>query len=111
MKKGIDDMKLNRIIEDLKGDRNDLARAIRALEEFLGMHRTGRGGFPYGDGDSPGSGPGIAKVKSNRGRKFMDAQGRMEVSERMKRYWAERRREREDARSEAPNSRTFSAVA
>jgi predicted nucleic acid-binding Zn-ribbon protein len=37
------------------------------------------------------------KLGKKRGRKFMDEQGRKEVSERMKKYWAARRIARADA--------------
>jgi|SRR5579862_2831754 len=33
-------------------------------------------------------------LKKRRGRKFMDEAGRKEVSERMKKYWADRRRQK-----------------
>jgi hypothetical protein len=37
------------------------------------------------------------KLGKKRGRKFMDEQGRREVSERMKKYWAARRSARVDS--------------
>jgi hypothetical protein len=67
-------MDLYRIIDDLMAERNRIDRIIRSLEE---------------------SGP-EAKPTKRRGRKFMDAAGRREVSERMRKYWAQRRKEQAD---------------
>jgi hypothetical protein len=67
------EMDINRIIRELNDDRKRLGRIIEALEVIA---KTG-GGLP--------------KPPSRRGRKFMDAAGRRDVSERMRRYWAQRR--------------------
>jgi len=67
-------MDLYRIIHDLMEERNRLDRIIRSLEAV-------------GEGEVPAK----ALRGRRRGRKFMDAAARQEVSERMKRYWAQRR--------------------
>ncbi|MDE3195550.1 MAG: hypothetical protein KGN84_04350 [Acidobacteriota bacterium] len=66
-------MDVNQIIRELLEERKRLDRIIESLEE------TGLGGLSS------------SKPRSRRGRKFMDDDGRREVSQRMKRYWAARR--------------------
>jgi|HubBroStandDraft_4_1064222.scaffolds.fasta_scaffold1129129_2 hypothetical protein len=68
-------MDLEETIRRLKNERELVKNAIAALEELLA------GGF----GDRPG-------MPKGRGRKQMPPQERKEVSERMKKYWANRRR-------------------
>ncbi|HJT88502.1 MAG TPA: hypothetical protein VJ732_11615 [Bryobacteraceae bacterium] len=68
----------NKLLRELYAQRDKLQQAIASLEE-LQRESAGR-----------------ALIRSGRGRKFMAAEERMEVSERMKRYWASRRK------SEAP---------
>ena len=65
-------MNIERIIEELRAERDRLSGIIIALERL--------------DGNEDGS-----NSPKRRGRKFMDKEGRQEVSERMKRYWADRR--------------------
>jgi hypothetical protein len=65
-------MDLYRIIGDLLDERNRVARIIESLEEATGTRLA-------------------AVPKKRRGRKSMDAKARREVSERMRRYWAQRR--------------------
>ena len=67
-------MDLYKIIGDLLDERNRIARIIQSLEEAGGGHET------------PAS-------RKKRGRKSMDAKARSDVSERMKRYWAQRKQE------------------
>ena len=67
-------MDLYRIIDDLVAERNRIDKIIRSLEE------TGE----------------TSRPAKRRGRKFMDAAGRREVSERMRRYWAQRRKAESD---------------
>ena len=70
-------MDLERIIAELYDEKRRLNRVIEALEAM----------------QESGTGPVIEiEEKKRRGRKFMDADARREVSERMKRYWAERRK-------------------
>jgi hypothetical protein len=69
-------MDIYRIIQELVEERNRVDRIILSLEE---MERSGK---PSGTG-----------VRNHRGRKSMDAKARKEVSDRMKRYWANRRKE------------------
>jgi hypothetical protein len=70
-------MDIYRIIQDLVEERNRVDRIIASLEEMAGSGKT----------STSGTG------RNHRGRKSMDAKGRKEVSERMKRYWANRRKE------------------
>jgi hypothetical protein len=66
-------MDLYQIIGDLIAERNRIARLIASLEEAAA------------NGAKPDARAG------RRGRKSMDEVARREVSERMKRYWAQRR--------------------
>jgi hypothetical protein len=70
-------MDIYRIIQDLVDERNRVDRIIASLEE---MWRTGKTSPPAG--------------RDRRGRKSMDAKARKEVSDRMKHYWASRRKDR-----------------
>ena len=65
-------MDIEKIFEELRAERNRLEVIIVALERLYGTDAT-------------------AAVPNRRGRKFMDKQGRKEVSLRMKQYWATRR--------------------
>jgi hypothetical protein len=69
-------MDLSRALEDLYAEKEKLERAIASLEA---LQRAG-GELPR----LPGG--------KRRGRKSMNLQERAEVSERMKRYWANRRK-------------------
>jgi hypothetical protein len=64
---------LNRILQELYARREQLVQTIAALEAHTGS------GLPKQD-------------FKRRGRKFMSAEEREQVSERMKRYWASRRK-------------------
>ncbi len=72
-------MDLSKIIEELKLKKLRLDRIILELEGLM----TDRGIVPPPEGIK----------KSGRGRKSMPPQERKEVSERMKRYWAKRRKD------------------
>ena len=63
-------MDLAKTLEELRRQKEKLERAIELLESLRG--------------DVPDAGP----PKGRRGRKFMGAEERREVSARMKRYWA-----------------------
>jgi hypothetical protein len=70
-------MDLDETIRELRARRDRLAAVIEQLEALNG------------------SGDGKALVRrSNRGRKFMGGAERREVAERMKKYWAKRRKAR-----------------
>jgi len=69
-------MDLYKIIGDLVEERNRIARIIESLEEAVGTREA-------------------VIPRKRRGRKSMDADARREVSERMRRYWAQRRGEEE----------------
>jgi hypothetical protein len=69
-------MDLEKAIEQLYAEKERLERVIQALEE---LQRTG------------GAISQEARPRSRRGRKSMGAAERLEVSERMKKYWASRR--------------------
>jgi hypothetical protein len=70
-------MDLYRIIRELVLERDRLQRIIDSLEEMK----------------SNGKPPARAEGAKRRGRKSMDLAAREEVSERMKRYWAQRKAE------------------
>jgi hypothetical protein len=80
-------MDLYRIIDELVQERNRLERIILSLE----------GMTP--DGKTPPRPPG-----KRRGRKSMDGTARLEVSQRMKTYWAKRRGEQAGKNAEQPVS-------
>ena len=73
-------MDLYKAIQDLYAEKEKLERVIASLEE---LQRTS------GSVDLPSTGA------KRRGRKSMGAKEREEVSERMKRYWASRRKQRQ----------------
>jgi hypothetical protein len=73
-------MDLYRAIQDLYAEKEKLERVIASLEE---LQRTAAAAAP------------APKTNKRRGRKSMNARERAEVSERMKKYWASRRKERE----------------
>ena len=79
-------MDIESIIQELRAERDRLEGIINALERLHGAEDA------------------VATPK-RRGRKFMDKQGRKEVSERMKRYWADRRTER-DGKDKNPDGKT-----
>ena len=70
-------MDLYKAIQELYAEKEKLERVIASLEE---LQRTA-GGVPM-----------LAKSSKRRGRKSMTAKERREVSERMKKYWAGRRK-------------------
>lgn len=72
-------MDLYKAIQDLYAEKEKLERVIASLEE---LQRTA-GSLP------------VAPSGKRRGRKSMNAKERQEVSERMKRYWASRRKQRQ----------------
>jgi hypothetical protein len=71
-------MDLYRLIQDLNAEKAKLERVIASLEE---LQRAAGGEIP----PTPESG-------KRRGRKALTPEERQEVSERMKKYWASRRR-------------------
>jgi len=75
-------MDLNQVIQELLRERNRLDALIKALENGL---------------DSQPS----KKPRSRRGRKSMAAEERIQVAERMRRYWAERKAA---AKNESPSA-------
>ena len=70
-------MDLYKAIQDLYAEKEKLERVIASLEE---LQRTA------------GSVAELPRGVQRRGRKSMNASERQEVSERMKRYWASRRK-------------------
>jgi hypothetical protein len=70
-------MDLYKAIQDLYAEKEKLERVIASLEE---LQRTA------------GSLPPLPKGANRRGRKSMAPDERLEVSERMKKYWAGRRK-------------------
>lgn len=72
-------MNIDQALKDLKRERAVLDQIITLLLEFDRM-KNGR--------PTP---PEVASTKSKRGRKFMAASERLEVSRRMTEYWAKRR--------------------
>ena len=75
-------MDLYKAIQDLYAEKEKLERVIASLED---LQRAAGGGIP----PVPGAG-------KRRGRKSMGADERQEVSDRMKRYWASRRKPGEE---------------
>jgi hypothetical protein len=75
-------MDLYKAIQDLYAEKEKLERVIASLED---LQRAAGGGIP------PSSGSG-----KRRGRKSMGAEERQEVSDRMKKYWASRRKPGEE---------------
>jgi hypothetical protein len=71
---------LLKAIRDLRAEKEKLDRAIALLEAFAKHHPAPYGRLP---------------AAKRRGRKGMDAKERREVSERMKSYWAKRRKGKE----------------
>ena len=75
-------MDLYKAIQDLYAEKEKLERVIASLEE---LQRTAV------------ELPELPQPPRRRGRKSMNPKERQEVSERMKRYWEGRRRERDSA--------------
>lgn len=69
-------MDLYKAIQDLYAEKEKLERVIASLEELQ---------------RSSGSLPSLPKPTKRRGRKSMSPEERLEVSERMKKYWESRR--------------------
>jgi len=74
-------MDLDKVIRKLYDERAKLDRIILSLEQLR----------------ESSAGVETQALKKRRGRKSMDAAARQEVSERMKRYWASRRKEKDSA--------------
>jgi hypothetical protein len=74
---GFGSMNLDKAIQELRLEKQRIERAIASLEE---LHR------------SAAVVPPLAPRVQRRGRKFMGPQERQEVSQRMKKYWAARRK-------------------
>jgi len=73
-------MDLDKAIQELYAERKRLERVIASLEE---LQRSARAVPP------------LTESVNRRGRKFMDGRERQEVSERMRKYWAARRKEQQ----------------
>jgi hypothetical protein len=73
-------MDLFKAIQELYAEKERLERVIASLEELQ---------------RSAGAVPAVGNAVKRRGRKFMDPKERQEVSDRMKNYWAARRKERQ----------------
>jgi len=76
-------MDLHKLILNLQKHRDKLDNVIASLEQLQKASETEK-----------------IVPKKRRGRKFMDEQARKEVSERMKKYWATRRRKQQPERTE-----------
>jgi len=81
-------MDLYKAIQDLYAEKEKLERVIASLEE---LQRTA------------GAVPALPKPPKRRGRKSMNSQERQEVSERMRKYWATRRSQKDDEKEQAPD--------
>ncbi|MGA2724101.1 MAG: hypothetical protein ABSG79_17045 [Bryobacteraceae bacterium] len=73
-------MDLNKAIQQLYAEKERLERVIASLEELQ---------------RNAGAVPALTQSVKRRGRKFMDPEERQEVSNRMKKYWAARRKEQQ----------------
>lgn len=80
-------MDLYKTIQDLYAEKEKLERVIASLEELQ---------------QTTGSVPLPPSVGKRRGRKSMGANERQEVSERMKRYWANRRKRQHEPSKRQP---------
>jgi hypothetical protein len=80
-------MDLYKTIQDLYAEKEKLERVIASLEELQ---------------QTTGSVPLPPSVGKRRGRKSMGANERQEVSERMKRYWANRRKRQHEQSKRHP---------
>jgi hypothetical protein len=78
---------LIKIIHDLRQERDKLQAIIASLEQL----------------QSPGSNATSNYQAARRGRRSMDAAGRLEVSRRMKQYWENRRKQDEFDGGHSPN--------
>jgi hypothetical protein len=74
-------MDLYKALQELYAEKAKLERAIASLEE---LQRIGAGV------------PGTPQAAKRRGRKSMNPEEREEVSRRMRKYWANRRRQKAD---------------
>ena len=77
-------MDLYKAIQELYAEKEKLERVIASLEELQ---------------RSAGVAPMLPKATGRRGRKSMNSKERLEVSERMKKYWESRRRAGSDGSS------------
>jgi hypothetical protein len=71
---------LYKTIQELYSEKEKLERVISSLEE---LQRTAGSGLAL-----------VSQGGKRRGRKSMNAKERQEVSERMKKYWSNRRKQR-----------------
>lgn len=78
-------MDLYKALQDLYAEKAKLERAIASLEE---LQRVGAGA------------PGTSQAAKRRGRKSMNPEEREEVSRRMRKYWANRRKQKPDPPSQ-----------
>jgi len=84
-------MDVGKILSDLRAQHAKLEQTIATLKAIL----QESGGNVIGlDG---GGGLVDSQEKKRRGRKFMDTDERREVSQRMKRYWDSRRKQKAEA--------------
>jgi hypothetical protein len=81
-------MDLYKALQDLYAEKEKLERAIASLEE---LQQIG------------GTLPDSLKAGKRRGRKSMSAEERLEVSKRMQKYWASRRRQRPHSSRNSPD--------
>jgi hypothetical protein len=79
-------MDLYKAIQDLYAEKEKLERVIASLEELQ---------------RNAGSFPALPKPVKRRGRKSMNPSERLEVSERMRKYWASRRQAKQEEPSGA----------
>jgi hypothetical protein len=79
-------MDLYKAIQDLYAEKEKLERVIASLEEL----QRNAGSFPV-----------LPKPAKRRGRKSMNPTERQEVSERMRKYWANRRQPKQEEPSSA----------
>jgi hypothetical protein len=95
-------MDLEEVIHNLRLEKQRLDRVIASLEELQGappVRHSARAPRSAAPAASTRAAPESAPVRSGRGRKFMDAADRREVSERMRKYWAARRQQADSATS------------
>ena len=74
-------MDLYKAIQELYSEKERLEKVIASLEELQ---------------RAAGGAPAVPRAGKRRGRKSMGSKERQEVSERMKKYWASRRKDHDD---------------
>ncbi len=87
---------LRRAIDALHDERQELDEKIRVMEETLSKL-----GVKRGPGRPKGSRSKASKVRANRKKPNWSPEKRREVSDRMKKYWADRRKKKSSKKTKS----------